>query len=158
MATADREKRARKAARLWASGLSKRAVARKLGVHHQTVNGDLAWLDRDSWTDPYMTRLKKRRVPARDRRMATAVKLRHAGLSLRAVAAELGVSYQTVANDLARWARDYGNVVIPLSKRGVSKLPPRGQDRTPEFDKMRRDKVPPRGQDAAPEIDTKDGS
>jgi transposase len=124
MNAADREKRARKAARLWGAGLSKRAVARKLGIHHQTVIDDLAWLDRYSWAEPqsYMTRVKKRRIPIRDKRMASAAKLRTSGLSLRAVATELGVSCQTVANDLARWDREYGHVVIPIVKKRRPKV------------------------------------
>jgi transposase len=113
---ADREARARKVARLWASGLSLRAVAKRLGIHHQTAIDDLAWLDRPSYG--YRKRLERRRVPARDKRMAEAARLRTEGKSLRQAAAELGVSYQTVSNDLARWdARRMPANVVPLSRK-----------------------------------------
>ena len=137
MTAPDRDARARKAARLYASGLSKREVARRLGIHHQTVIADLDRLDYGTF-GAYRRRLEKRRVPARDKRMAAAAKLRAAGKSLRQIAGELGVSYQTVSNDLARWdaqqpARPAN--VVPLtrkvSKNGVSFCPPGGKDMTP---------------------------
>ncbi len=114
--------------RLWASGLSLRETAKRLGIHHQTAIDDLARLYQVDYSGAYLRRLQRRRVPTRDQRMATAVKLRGTGLSLRAVAAELGVSYQTIANDLARWQREYGHIVIPLSRSGARSCPPRGQN------------------------------
>jgi hypothetical protein len=47
MTAAGREKRARKVARLWASGLSVREAARRTGIHHQTALDDLSRLDID---------------------------------------------------------------------------------------------------------------
>jgi transposase len=128
--TDERDARARKVGRLWASGLSLREVARRVGIHHQTAIDDLARLDRLSYYT-YRKRVERRRVPARDKRMAEAVRLRTEGKSLREIAAELGVSYQTVSNDLARWERERPANVIPLSKSGVHNSPPRGQKETP---------------------------
>jgi hypothetical protein len=65
--------------------------------------------------------------------MAAAVRLRADGLSLRQIGSELACSYQTVANDLARWDGEHSNVV-PLSKTPVKNSPQRGTDLTPEFD------------------------
>ena len=118
--TADRDARARKVARLWASGLSLRQVAKRLGIHHQTAIDDLAWLDRYDFYDRYMTGLRRRRVPARDKRMAEAVRLRAEGKSLRQAGSELGVSYQTVSNDLARWDAQHPVMpanVVPLARK-----------------------------------------
>lgn len=114
----DREKRARKVARLWASGLSVREAARRVGIHHQTALDDLRWLDR--WPYDNLRRYRRRRVPARDKRMAAAVQLRTEGKSLRQIAGELGVSYQTVSNDLARWDAQHPVNVIPLRKASKS--------------------------------------
>lgn len=49
-----------------------------------------------------MRTYKRKNTLDRDRRMAVAVRLTGEGLSLRQAAARLSVSYQTVANDLAR--------------------------------------------------------
>ncbi len=69
----------------------------------------------------------------KDKRMAAAVRMRAEGKSLRQIGEELTVSYQTVANDLARWRRERPNVV-QLSKTPVKSHPVTGQDLTPEFD------------------------
>lgn len=80
----------------------------------------------------------KRKRPAqwrdKDKRMLAAVRLRADGKSLREIAKELAVSYQTVANDLARWERERPNVIL-LSNPAVKSYPPPGQDLTPEFDR-----------------------
>jgi hypothetical protein len=76
---------------------------------------------------------RKRLRPDPDRRMAAAVDLRARGLSLRQIAAELLCSYQTVANDLARWEREHENVV-PLSNSVVKNSPRGGVNLTPDFD------------------------
>lgn len=118
--TADREARARKVARLWASGLSLRQVAKRAHIHHQTAIDDLAWLDRYSYNDAYRKRLERRRVPARDKRMARVVELRAEGKSLRQMAVQLGVSHQTVSNDLARWDAQHPVMpanVVPLARK-----------------------------------------
>lgn len=125
---AARDARARKVARLWASGLSMREVARRVGIHHQTALDDLARLDRPSWGD-YRRRLERRRTPARDKRMTEAVRLRAQGLSLRQIAAELAVSYQTVSNDLARWDAQKPKTpanVIPLRQKVAGESDPAG--------------------------------
>ena len=117
---ADREARARKVARLWASGLSLRQVAKRAHIHHQTVIDDLAWLDRYDFGTPHRNRLERRRVPVRDKRMARAAKLRAEGKSLRQIAAELRVSHQTVSNDLARWDAEHPVIpanVVPLARK-----------------------------------------
>jgi transposase len=116
----DRDARARKVARLWASGLSIREVARRVGIHHQTAIDDLARSDPSSpgW-ETYRQRRQRRRIPGRDKRMAAAAALRAAGKSLRDIGKELGVSYQTVSNDLARWDAQQPTIpanVIPLSR------------------------------------------
>lgn len=80
-----------------------------------------------------MRNYKRKHARNPDKRMAAAVRLRAQGLSLREIAKELACSYQTVANDLARWGREHGNVV-PLSKTAVKNSPPRGGNLTPEFD------------------------
>jgi DNA-binding CsgD family transcriptional regulator len=131
----DRDARARKVARLWASGLSMREVARRLGIHHQTAIDDLARLDSLSW-GAYRTRLERRRVPARDKRMALAARMRTEGKSLRDIGKELGISYQTVSNDLARWDAQQPETpanVIPLSRKRqevAGKSSPRGGKKT----------------------------
>jgi transposase len=124
----DHEKRARKVARLWASGLSVRQAAKRVGIHHQTALDDLAWLDRNSYYDSYLKRLRRRRVAARDQRMVSAVQLRTAGKSLRQIAAELGVSYQTVSNDLARWDAEHPNVIslVRNCQKVAREVAPRG--------------------------------
>ena len=99
MTAADREKRARKFARLWATGASVRQVAKRYGVHHQTVLDDLRWLDH--WPYDGLKPYRRRRVPARDKRMAEAAGLRADGLSLRQIAERLSCSHQTISNDLA---------------------------------------------------------
>lgn len=73
----------------------------------------------------------RRRDP--DKRMAATVRLRAQGLSLRQIAKELACSYQTVANDLARWQRDRPNVV-QLSNPAVKNVAPGATDLTPDFD------------------------
>lgn len=116
--TADREARARKFARLWATGLSVRQVAKRYGVHHQTVLDDLRWLD--SWPYDNLKRYRQRRVPARDKRTARAAELRAEGLSLRQIADRLSCSHQTISNDLARWDAEHPPTaanVIPLLRK-----------------------------------------
>ena len=73
----------------------------------------------------------KRRDP--DKRMLRAVELRTEGLSLRQIAERLLCSYQTVANDLARWERERENVV-PLSNPPVKNVAPGAIDLTSDFD------------------------
>lgn len=68
-----------------------------------------------------------------DKRMTRAVELRAQGLSLRQIADRLLCSYQTVANDIARWGRERENVV-PLSNPGVKNDAPGAIDLTPGFD------------------------
>ncbi len=118
MTAPDRDARARKVARLYASGLSLRETARRAGIHHQTAIDDLARLDLGTF-GAYRRRLEKRRVPARDKRMAAAVRLRAGGQSLRQIARELAVSHQTVKNDLARWDAARPANVVPLSRKAV---------------------------------------
>lgn len=136
MTAPDRDARARKVARLYASGLSLRETARRVGIHHQTAIEDLDRLGRGTF-GAYRRRLEKRRVPARDKRMAEAARRRADGKSLRQIAGELGVSYQTVSNDLARWDALHPPTdanVVPfrkLSKSGVGNLPPGGQNDAP---------------------------
>jgi hypothetical protein len=77
-----------------------------------------------------------KRKPGRvnpDKRMARVVELRAEGLSLRQIGERLLCSYQTVANDLARWEREHANVV-PLSNSSVKNSPRRGEDLTAGFD------------------------
>ena len=76
---------------------------------------------------------KRKHARNPDKRMAAAVRLRARGLSLRQIAGELACSYQTVANDIARWERERPNVV-QLSNPAVKTAPPRGENLTPEFD------------------------
>jgi len=78
---------------------------------------------------------KRKHARNPDRRMAAAVRLRAQGLSLRQIAAELGVkSPQTVANDLARWERERPNVAPLVSKTPVQSSPRRGEKGTEELD------------------------
>lgn len=78
-------------------------------------------------------RKRPRQWRDKNKRMTAAVRLRAQGMSLRQIAQELAVSYQTIANDLARWERERPNV-IPLSNSPVKSYPPTGRDLTPEFD------------------------
>jgi transposase len=161
--SADRDARARKVARLYASGLSVRQAAVKAGIHHQTALDDLRRLDDGFYgPGPWRRRLDRRHAAARDKRMNTAVQLRAQGMSLRQIAGDLGVSYQTVANDLARWKREHPNVIslVPKpSRNGGRNCPPGGQEETPEVDTRRTASrsgaanSPPGGQDYAPEVD-----
>lgn len=89
MTGAEREKRARKVARLYASGLSVRQAAKKVHIHHQTALDDLRWLYRHDWGGTERARLDKRHAAAQDRRMLAAVRLRAEGKSLREIAAQL---------------------------------------------------------------------
>ena len=68
--------------------------------------------------------------------MARAAELRAEGLSLRQIGERLVCSYQTVANDLARWEQQRPNVVS-LSKTAVKNSPPGGGNLTAEFDSDR---------------------
>ena len=68
-----------------------------------------------------------------DKRMIRAVELRAEGLSLRQIAERLLCSYQTAANDIARWQREHENVV-PLSNTAVKNVAPGATDLTPGFD------------------------
>ena len=65
--------------------------------------------------------------------MLRAVELRAEGLSLREIARRLLCSYQTVANDIARWQREHENVVS-LSNAPVKSVAPEATDLTPVFD------------------------
>lgn len=125
-----RDKRTARVARLWLAGLSLREIGRQLGIHHQTAADDLKRHQRNLARPSAFGRT---RAAVRDRRAAKVARLLAEGLSLRQAAAELGVSYQTVANDRARWRQQHANV-IPLSRNGVSFAPPRGQKDTPEID------------------------
>jgi transposase len=122
MTSPDRDARARKVARLYASGLSVREAAKRTGIHHQTALDDLRRLD-DGFgygPGPWRRRLDKRHEAARGKRMTAAVQLRTQGLSLRQIAGQLGVSYQTVANDLKQWGATHPNV-ISLAPEAVKK-------------------------------------
>jgi hypothetical protein len=82
---------------------------------------------------------KRKRPPQwrdKDKRMVLAARLRGEGMSLRGTAAELGVSYETVRRDLARWDTASGTV-IDLSRRRVTSHPPAGRDVTPGRDRPR---------------------
>jgi transposase len=117
-APAGRDARARKFARLWATGMSVRQVAKRCGVHHQTVLDDLRWLDR--WPYDGLKPYRRRRVPARDKRADRAAELRAEGLSLRQIAERLSCSHQTISNDLARWDAEHPPIaanVIPLLRK-----------------------------------------
>lgn len=83
----------------------------------------------------------KRKRPSgwadKDQRMILAARLRDEGKSLRQAARVLGVTYETVRRDLARWdAAAHGNV-IELSQRRVTTRPARGRDVTPGCDTPR---------------------
>lgn len=89
------------------------------------------------------TYTRKRAKPwaDKDKRMNLAVRLRAEGRSLREIAAELRVSHQTVANDLARWDERQQAVpsnVVALSRKAsrtaVKNDPAAGQDLTPGLD------------------------
>jgi hypothetical protein len=80
-----------------------------------------------------MRKYKRKHARNPDKRMAAAVRLRAHGLSLRKIAEALACSYQTVANDLARWERERSNVVL-LSNSAVKNSPHGGGNLTPEFD------------------------
>lgn len=77
---------------------------------------------------------RKGKTPWRnkDKRMAAAVRKRGEGKSLREIAEELAVSYETIRRDLAR------SNVVPLIPRAVTSarhvLPPAGRDVTDECD------------------------
>jgi hypothetical protein len=116
-----------------------RQVAKNLGMHPQTVLGDLGRPDPESpsW-ETYRERAERLgRVPARDRRMQAAVRLRAEGKTLREIAAELRAkSPQTIANDLGRWEELHPNVTPfqKLSKSVVENTPPVGRNETTEMD------------------------
>lgn len=72
-----REKRARKVARLYASGLSARQAAVRVGIHHQTALDDLRRLDDGFYgPGPWRRRLDRRHAAARNKRVTRAVQLR----------------------------------------------------------------------------------
>lgn len=140
MTAEQREARARKVARYYRRGQSARQIAKALGVHPQTVLGDLGRPDPDSPTwETYRERADRLgRVPARDSRMAAAVRLSAEGKSLREIAAELRAgSPQTIANDLKRWRELHPNAV-PMSRKAsksvVQIMPPGGRNETTEMD------------------------
>ena len=61
------------------------------------------------------------------RRMAVAARLTAEGLSLREAAAQLSVSYMTVARDLQRWEQERANMplaIIRLSQPAVTPIAP----------------------------------
>jgi hypothetical protein len=71
---------------------------------------------------------------SREARMGRAVRLRGAGMSLRQIAAEQEVSYETVRRDLAEWDRRNAEAA-KVSQLPVTKVPPAGGDLvTPECD------------------------
>lgn len=71
-----------------------------------------------------------RTATSRKARMGRAARLRAEGLSLRQIAAEQDVSYQTVLRDLRKWDEQQAKV----SHLPVTKLPPRGENVTPGCD------------------------
>lgn len=84
-----------------------------------------------------MRTYKRKHTLDKNRRMAVAVRLTREGLSLRQAAARLSVSYQTVANDLARWERVGSEMpleIVRLSKPAVKKSPHGGEILTLEVD------------------------
>lgn len=143
MTAPDRDARARKVARQYRSGRSVRQIARAVGMHPQTVLGDLNRRDPDSPSlETYRERADRLgRVPARDKRMEAAVRLSAEGKSLREIAAALGAnSPQTIANDLKRWRELHPNAV-PFrelsqkpSKSVVQKAVAMGRNQTTEMD------------------------
>jgi Homeodomain-like domain len=87
---------------------------------------------------------KRPQKASRDQRAPKAARLRAEGKSLREIAAETGVSHQTVRNDLTWWDECQEAAppnVIALSSRasktGVKNDPRTGQDLTPGFDARR---------------------
>lgn len=66
----------------------------------------------------------------RRKRLAEVVRLREQGWSLRVIARHLEVHWQTVANDLARWAEESAKV----SKLPVPNSTPSVENPTAEFD------------------------
>jgi transposase len=66
-------------------------------------------------------------------RMLRAVELRAGGKSLRQIAKELDCHHDTVWRDLKKWDAENANV-IQLSDSPVGKMPPRGENPTPESD------------------------
>lgn len=72
---------------------------------------------------------KRKRPVSRRGRMAWAARLRAEGMPLRQIAAELGVSHQTIANDPAHLAAE-----AQVSKLPVKKAPPGGEFLTAEVD------------------------
>jgi transposase len=66
-------------------------------------------------------------------RMLRAVELRAQGKSLREIAASLGCHHDTVWRDLKKWDAENATV-IQLSDSTVGKMPPRGENPTPESD------------------------
>jgi DNA-binding CsgD family transcriptional regulator len=136
---ADRDARARRVARQYRSGRSARQIARLYRMHPQTVLGDLNRLDPDSPSlETYRERADRLgRVPERDKRMETAVRLSAQGKSLREIAKELGAkSPQTIANDLKRWHEAHPNAVPlrELSKSVVQNTVTGGRNETTEMD------------------------
>jgi transposase len=69
----------------------------------------------------------------RDARMRRAARLRGEGKSLRQIAAEQEVSYETVRRDLARWD-ELNAPDASVSHLPVTKTPPRGGNVTAECD------------------------
>lgn len=84
-----------------------------------------------------MRTYKRKSAMDKNRRMAVAVRHVAEGLSLREAAARLGVSHQTIANDLARWERERASAplaLVRLSKPAVKNLPHGGEILTAQFD------------------------
>ncbi len=69
---------------------------------------------------------KRKHLRNPDRRMAAAVRLRVAGMSLRQIASELAVTHTTVRRDLARWDHEHPNVVPLLEHSAGTNSPRRG--------------------------------
>jgi hypothetical protein len=80
----------------------------------------------------------KKAKATRSARMRHAARLRGEGLSLRQIAAQQGVSHDTVWRDLAAWDAQHARV----SDLPVRKTPPGGGNLTPRSDSRDADIVP----------------
>ena len=80
-----------------------------------------------------MRTYKPRQPKSRRGRMIRAAGMRGEGMSLRQIAAELGVSHDTAWRDLRRWDEENAKITN-LSDRGVRKTPPGGGNLTAPSD------------------------